>query len=617
MDRQLALQRGFQALEDELGQRQPRGQRRRRARKTGSWRDRGRGDCFTRTNKNGGAYVVCEEGSKGQKAVYAANNRNVRGDEDQKGRKKDKAIRTNRSVMKKYDEEGRVEDLDEEIYFTPLREEGGFVILGRGLNTTGTAMRTKSEGISDNVDTTNTIRVPKAEFNAQYRVMRGFTDPDDKFNDLAPAEYGLQGDKLDKPKLKEELINLEKKLKKEKRKVKKKGEEEEKKREARIKKVEDDIEEVELKLKPVGQTKTQKLIELQREVRGERLKQEADKEKVDEFVREAQELGGGREGFRRRQRRRELGRQAIRKIRQTRQDRLQREERNEGLVKGFERKVRKLERLRLQKEELEDADYLSDDEREERLDDIIRLEREVGQELDVRNRKQKEKEEEEEREQQERVAERARVTLELGRRTIRDRRSGIIQSNQYYDEYGLETAPESGPGRMAPYYREGIDAALQEVGEEKKEEKKEKKEKKKKKPKLSKRGKAEERAKEEQGDDYDEEEWEEEYEEYLERKEEYDDEKFKQEPLYKRILELSNEIQDAGADVDKRENVDKSTGVAFKVIEFSDRGRTIELIRPQDQAIITYGYDGEIDQLFAIALRADIKKLEDFLATIV
>jgi len=606
MDRQLALQRGFQALEDELGQRQPRGQRRRRARKTGSWRDRGEGDCFT--TKKG--QVVCE-GSAGM----SANNRNIRGDEDQKGRKKDKAIRTNRSVMKKYDEEGRVEDLDEEIYFTPLREEGGFVILGRGLNTAGTAMRTKSEGISDNVDTTNTIRVPKAEFNAQYRVMRGFTDPDDKFNDLAPTEYGLQGD-ADKPKLKEELINLEKKLKKEKRKVKKKGEEEKKKREARIKKVEDDIEEVELKLKPVGQTKTQKLIELQREVRGERLKQEADKEKVDEFVREAQELGGGREGFRRRQRRRELGRQAIRKIRQTRQDRLQREERNEGLVESFERKVRKLERLREQKEELEDADYLSDDEREERLDDIIRLEREVGQELDVRNRKQKEKEEEEEREQQERVAERARVTLELGRRTLRDRRSGIIQSNQYYDEYGLETSRD---GRIAPYYREGIDAALQEVGEEKKEEKKEKKEKKKKKPKLSKRGKAEERAKEEQGDDYDEEEWEEEYEEYLERVEEYKEnvDEFKEEPLYKRFVEVSNEIQDAGAEVDKLSRVDKSTGVAFKAIQFSDRGRTIELIIPQDQARITYGYDGEIDQLFAIALRADIKKLEDFLATIV
>jgi len=405
MDRQLALQRGFQALEDELGQRQPRGQRRTRARKTGSWRDRGRGDCFTRTNKNGGAYVVCEEGSKGQKAVYAANNRNVRGDEDQKGRKKDKAIRTNRSVMKKYDEEGRVEDLDEEIYFTPLREEGGFVILGRGLNTAGTAKRTKSEGISENVDTTNTIRVPKDEFNAQYRVMRGFTDPDDKFNDLAPTEYELQGDP-DKPKLKEELINLEKKLKKEKRKVKKKGEEEEKKREARIKKVEDDIEEVELKLKPAGadaveikkkldkvedeyfkkreevyvaggnnndtgaaavrmwsatddakrlqkqidklekqleQTKTQRLIELQREVRGERLKQEADKEKVDEFVKEAQDLGGGKEGFRKRQRKRELARKAVRNIRETQQERRNREQINKDLVIDFERKVRDLD----------------------------------------------------------------------------------------------------------------------------------------------------------------------------------------------------------------------------------------------------------------------------------
>ena len=35
----------------------------------GSWRDKGKGDCFTRRNKGGGTYVVCE-GSKGQKGVY-------------------------------------------------------------------------------------------------------------------------------------------------------------------------------------------------------------------------------------------------------------------------------------------------------------------------------------------------------------------------------------------------------------------------------------------------------------------------------------------------------------------------------------------------------------------
>ena len=37
--------------------------------KKGSWRDKGNGDCFTRTNKSGASYVVCE-GSKGQKGVY-------------------------------------------------------------------------------------------------------------------------------------------------------------------------------------------------------------------------------------------------------------------------------------------------------------------------------------------------------------------------------------------------------------------------------------------------------------------------------------------------------------------------------------------------------------------
>ena len=42
-------------------------------RKAGSWRDKGQGECFTRTNKSGGSYVVCDDpprGSKGQKGVY-------------------------------------------------------------------------------------------------------------------------------------------------------------------------------------------------------------------------------------------------------------------------------------------------------------------------------------------------------------------------------------------------------------------------------------------------------------------------------------------------------------------------------------------------------------------
>jgi len=40
---------------------------------SGSWRDKGKGECFTRTNKAGGTYVVCNDpprGSKGQKGVY-------------------------------------------------------------------------------------------------------------------------------------------------------------------------------------------------------------------------------------------------------------------------------------------------------------------------------------------------------------------------------------------------------------------------------------------------------------------------------------------------------------------------------------------------------------------
>lgn len=448
MDRQLALERGLQALEDELGafaSEAARGSVRRerrtrnRPRVQGSWRDQGKGECFTRTNASGGRYVVCNDpprGSRGQKGVYDINNRNVRGDEDQKGRDKTKAIKNNRSVMKKYDAEGRVEDLDEEIYFTPLREEGGFVILGRGLNTAGTAKN--PDGISENVDTVNTIRVPKDEFNAQYRVMRGFTNPDDKYNDLAPAEYELQGlgDEEEFKKKKEKKI---KKTQKSIDKIKKKVDEidlekiaedlgyktEEDKRlliktipykipKDRYDKVMEDrrnfinparneqrrleatadyyeglinrrrrqIENAREELRKKGTT-AQKAIELQREVRGERLRQEGQQEKIDEVVREARELGGGREGFRRRQRRREVARQAIRKIKLTRQQRLDKEKRQEELVEDFEQKVRELRFLRDKKERFEGfGAVLNDDEEEE----LVRLERIYGQELDRRRR---------------------------------------------------------------------------------------------------------------------------------------------------------------------------------------------------------------------------------------
>jgi len=44
-------------------------------RKKGSWRDQGKGECFTRTGKGGGTYVVCNDpprGSKGQQGVYTS-----------------------------------------------------------------------------------------------------------------------------------------------------------------------------------------------------------------------------------------------------------------------------------------------------------------------------------------------------------------------------------------------------------------------------------------------------------------------------------------------------------------------------------------------------------------
>ena len=46
-----------------------------RPRVKGSWRDKGKGECFTRTNKSGGTYKVCNDpprGSSGQKGVYKA-----------------------------------------------------------------------------------------------------------------------------------------------------------------------------------------------------------------------------------------------------------------------------------------------------------------------------------------------------------------------------------------------------------------------------------------------------------------------------------------------------------------------------------------------------------------
>ena len=101
---------------------------RNRKRVEGSWRDQGKGECFTRTNAQGGQYVVCNDpprGSRGQRGVDRS--RKDRGDEDIKGRDKSAAIDKARPVMKKYKEGGEVES--QAKYFTPLKKEGGNVIL--------------------------------------------------------------------------------------------------------------------------------------------------------------------------------------------------------------------------------------------------------------------------------------------------------------------------------------------------------------------------------------------------------------------------------------------------------------------------------------------------------
>jgi spore germination cell wall hydrolase CwlJ-like protein len=59
--------------------------------KKGSWRDKGKGDCFTRTNKSGASYVVCE-GSKGQKGVYK---------KGAKPKPKTKAVKAKSKIIKK------------------------------------------------------------------------------------------------------------------------------------------------------------------------------------------------------------------------------------------------------------------------------------------------------------------------------------------------------------------------------------------------------------------------------------------------------------------------------------------------------------------------------------
>ena len=218
-DRQLALQRGFQALEDELGDfgrraelqrgfqaleddigrlgrsfrasragRRPRN----RPRVRGSWRDQGKGDCFTRTNASGGRYVVCE-GSRGQSGVYQPRgSREDRGDPDMKGRDKTEAIRDNRTVVRKYDDEGRInQEVGTQNYFIPIGEENGIVYLQQGINTRGDVFGGSAFADLSDFNKADLIAVPKDKFNAQYRVHRGIENPRDKYDGLLANRYEL------------------------------------------------------------------------------------------------------------------------------------------------------------------------------------------------------------------------------------------------------------------------------------------------------------------------------------------------------------------------------------------------------------------------------------------
>ena len=184
------------------------GARRRRVRNRkrveGSWRDQGKGECFTRTNAQGGQYVVCNDpprGSRGQRGVDRS--RKDRGDEDIKGRDKSAAIDKARPVMKKYKEGGEVES--QAKYFTPLKKEGGNVILIKwrgksdpieklgldGYSGAGFDGYTNAE-IEEIISKGDTISIPLSEFNAQYRVSRaGDTDIGGSGDALKAGEYEL------------------------------------------------------------------------------------------------------------------------------------------------------------------------------------------------------------------------------------------------------------------------------------------------------------------------------------------------------------------------------------------------------------------------------------------
>ena len=198
MDRQLALQRGFQALDDDIGNtirrermRQIATRPRRRERVKNSWRDQGKGECWTKTGKGGGAFVVCE-GSKGQKGVYQP--RGERGDPDMKGRDKTRAIKENRTVVRKYDDEGRInQEIGTQNYFIPIGEENGIVYLQQGINERGDVFVGSAFADLGDFNKEDLIAIPKDKFNAQYRVHRGIENPRDKYDGLVSNKYELSG----------------------------------------------------------------------------------------------------------------------------------------------------------------------------------------------------------------------------------------------------------------------------------------------------------------------------------------------------------------------------------------------------------------------------------------
>lgn len=152
------------------GVREPK--KRNRSRVEGSWRDLDKGKCYTRTNSNGGSYTVCE-GSKGQAGQQ---DRNKRGDPDQKGRSKKEAINYHKPMLKKYDEKGKLiysrqkgTNLGKFKRFIPLRQEGDKVFI---VEEQPEHIVARKEHQRIKPTHKNEKSIPIAEFNAQYRVIR-------------------------------------------------------------------------------------------------------------------------------------------------------------------------------------------------------------------------------------------------------------------------------------------------------------------------------------------------------------------------------------------------------------------------------------------------------------